>query len=143
MLGSLLSGQGSRSPLRRVIGLANIDIPRGKQAVQAWRRLDWRTRQTVIQLAWRGLGHPDPGIAAIAVGRAQATLRAPLRRWVLVGVASSLVGWAVFWALGRLFSGLDDQWLWLPISLTLGSLARLWVQARQIERVNLATLDRQ
>jgi hypothetical protein len=128
-----------------VIGLANIDIPRGKQAVQAWRRLDWRTRQAVIRLAWRGLGHPDPGIAAIAVGRAQATLRAPLRRWVLVVVASWLFGWAVFWVLGRLISGLDDQWLWLwlPISSTLGYLVVLRVQAGQLERVNLATLDRQ
>ncbi|HEX8858424.1 MAG TPA: hypothetical protein VGC06_04890 [Actinomycetes bacterium] len=129
-----------------MIGLANIDIPCGKQAVQAWRRLDWRTRQAVIRLAWRGLGHPDPGIAAIAVGRAQATLRASLRRWVLVVLASLLVNWPLLWVIGRLIGGLDDDqrlWFWLPISLTPGALAALWVQARQIERVNLATLYRQ
>ena len=79
------------------------------------------------------------------MGRAQATLRAPLRRWVLVVVASLLVNWPLAWALGRLMGGLDDRWgwFWLPISLTLGSLAALRVLARQLERVNLATLDRQ
>lgn len=126
-------------------GLANIEVPRGRQAVQAWRRLDRRTRREVTRYARRGLGHPDPQVAAIAVGRAQATLRAPLRRWVLVVVASLLVNWPLAWALGRLMGGLDDRWgwFWLPISLTLGSLAALRVLARQLERVNLATLDRQ
>jgi hypothetical protein len=104
-----------------VIGLANIDIPRGKQAVQAWRRLGWRTRQEVIQWAWRGLGHPDPGVATIAVGRAQVMLRASLRRWVLVVGASLLVNWPLLWVIGRLMGGLAVQ----------------WVQWRQVERVNL------
>ncbi len=108
------------------------------------RRLDWRTRQGIIWLAWRGLGHPDPRVAAIAVGRAQATLRAPLRRWVMVVVASLLVDWPLFWVIGRLLGGLDDQWLWfwLPISLTAGALAALYTQARQIERANLPMVGR-
>jgi hypothetical protein len=79
---AIVPGSRRRRPSRRVIGLANIDIPRGRQAVQAWRRLDRRTRREVIRRARRGLGHPDPRVAAIAVGRAQATLTAPLWRWV-------------------------------------------------------------
>jgi hypothetical protein len=128
-----------------VSGLGNIEVPRGRQAVQAWRRLDRHTRREVTRYARRGLGHPDPQVAAIAVGRAQATLGAPLRRLALFVVASLLVNWPLAWALGRLLGGLDDQWLWfwVPVSLTLGTLVALRVLARQLERVNLATLDRQ
>jgi hypothetical protein len=128
-----------------VRGLANIEVPRGRQAVQAWRRLDRRTRRDVTLLAWQGIGHPDPQVAAIAVGRAQATLRLPLWRWALVVVASLLVGWSLTWGLGRLLGGLDDQWIWfwVPISSALGMLVVLRVQARQLERANLATLDGQ
>lgn len=126
-----------------MIGLANIDIPRGKQAVQAWRRLGWRTRRAVIRRAWRGLGHPDPGVAAIALGRAQVMLRAPLRRWVVVVVASLLVNWPVAWALSRLMGGLDERfWFWLPIDLIPGALAAMWIQARRIERANLPMVGR-
>jgi hypothetical protein len=126
-----------------VSGLANIEVPRGPQAVQAWRRLDRRTRRDVTRLAQRGIGHPDPQVAAIAVGRAQATLQAPLWRWALVVVASLLIGWPLTWGLGLLLGGLDDQWIWfsVPISSALGMLVVLRVQARQLERANLATLD--
>jgi hypothetical protein len=43
------------------------------------------------------------------------------------------------WVIGRLMGGLDDQWrwLWLPISVTPGGLAVQWVQWRQVERANL------
>ncbi len=77
------------------------------------------------------------------MGRAQATLRAPLRRVMLFVVASLLVNWPLLWTLGRLLGGLDDGWVWfwLPISCTLGYLVVLRVQARQLERANLATLD--
>jgi hypothetical protein len=127
-----------------VIGLANIDIPRGKQAVQAWRRLDRRTRREVARRARRGVGHPNPAVAAIAVGRAQVMLRAPLRRWVLAGVASLLVNWPLAWVIGRLLGTLDDRWLWfwLPIALTPGTLAALRIPARQIERANLLMVRR-
>ena len=126
-------------------GLANIEVPRGRQAIQAWRRLDRRTRQDVTWLAWQGIGHPDPQVAAIAVGRAQATLRAPLWRWALGVVAVLLISWPLMWGLGRLLGGPDDQWFWfsLPISSTLGRLVVLGVQARQLERANLVTLDGQ
>jgi hypothetical protein len=92
-----------------VSGLANIEVPRGRLAVQAWRRLDRHTRRDVTRYARRGIGHPDPQVAAIAVGRAQATLRLPLRRWALVVVASLLVNWLLAWALGRLLGGLDVE----------------------------------
>ena len=62
----------------------------------------------------------------------------------MVIVASLLVNWPLAWALGRLMGGADDQWLWfwLPISLTPGALAALWVQARQVERANLPMVGR-
>jgi hypothetical protein len=71
-------------------------------------------------------------------------VRAPLWRWVMVVVASLLVNWPLAWALGQLMGSLDDQWVWfwMPISLTLGSLTALYIQARQVERANIATLDR-
>jgi hypothetical protein len=124
-------------------GLGNIEIPRGRQAVWAWRRLDRRTCRDVTWLAQRGIGHPDPRVAAIAVGRAQAMLRLPLWRWTLHGVASLLISWPLAWTVGWLLGGLDDQWMWfwVPISCTLGMLVVLRVQARQLERANLATLD--
>jgi hypothetical protein len=69
---AIVWGSGRGRPSRRAIGLANIDIPRGMQAVQAWRRLDRRIRWAVRG----GVGHPDPRVAAIAVSRARAMLRA-------------------------------------------------------------------
>ncbi len=63
---------------------------------------------------------------------------------MLVVVVSLLVNWPVAWTLLRLMGSLDDQWVWfwMPISLTLGSLAALCIQARQVERANIASLDR-
>ena len=124
-------------------GLANIEVPRGRQAVQAWRRLDRRTRRDVTWLAQRGAGHPDPQVAAIAVGRAQATLRAPLRHWALVVVAILLIGWSVGWTVRLLLGDLDDQgtWFWMPIGWALVMPVWWRVAARKLERANLATLD--
>jgi hypothetical protein len=46
---AIVWGSGRGRPSRRAIGLANIDIPRGMQAVQAWRRLDRRIRWAVAR----------------------------------------------------------------------------------------------
>ena len=118
------------------IGLEEIDTPPRRQAVQAWRRLDRRTRWEVAR---RGVGHPDPRVAVIAVGRARATLRAPLRRWVMAAVAAWLVNAPLGWVILRLMGGPDDRWfwLWMPITMTPGPLMALRVQARQVERANL------
>jgi tetratricopeptide (TPR) repeat protein len=124
--------------------MANIDIPRGKQAAQAWQQLDRRMRREVIRRARRGIGHPDPSVAAIAVGYAQRTLHAPLWRQV-VAVASGLAaGMLAGWLLSGLPSDscLPRWWFWLglPLTCTPATLAVSRVQARQLERANLETL---
>jgi hypothetical protein len=89
-------------------------------------------------------GIPIRALPPSQLGRAQATLRLPLRRWMLPVAASLLVNWPLAWALARLMGGLDDRWLWfwMPINLT-PVLVALRVWARQLEPANLATLDRQ
>ena len=108
-----------------------------------WRRLDRRIRRDVTLLAQRGFGHPDPQVAAIAVGRAQATLRAPLRHWALHGVATVLIGWSVGWTVRLLLGDLDDQGAWFVGPIVGALVMPVWwrVEARQLERANLATLD--
>ncbi len=119
-----------------MIGLANIDIPHGRQARQAWRQLDRRTRREVIQRARRGLGHPDPRVAAIAVERAQATLTMPLWRWLAAGLVAAAAGFVAGWLLHTPGPGL---WYWIefPIIFSLLPAMVARTQARWIERANL------
>jgi hypothetical protein len=123
----------------------SIHIPHGSQARLAWRQLDRRTRREVTQRARRGLGHPDPRVAAIAVGRAQATLRVPLWRWVAAGLVVAAAGCVVGWLLaswllaGWLDASAPGLWFWIELtiafSLVPGMAAR--AVARWIERANL------
>jgi hypothetical protein len=142
---ALILGSGRGRPSRRVIGLTNIDIPRGKQAVQAWQRLDRRTRREVIRRARRGQGHPDPRVAAIAVGRAQATLTAPLWRWVAAAGLGLLAALGGVWSFSRLVAephlGLG-AWIGISIGCTPTPLLVIRMQARQIERANLPLVGR-
>jgi hypothetical protein len=122
--------------------MAAIDIPGGRQAIQAWRGLDRETRREVLRRARQGVGHPDPRVAAIAVGRTRATLRAPLWRWVAVAVLGLVVGWVLLWLLSHLIGALDGPW-WLRLGLLLGpmlgGLAAWRVRLRQIEEANRQT----
>jgi|SRR5215217_1279663 len=121
--------------------MAAIDVPGGRQAIQAWRGLDREIRREVLRRARQGVGHPDPRVAAIAVGRTRATLRAPLWRWVAVAVLGLVVGWVLVWLIGAL----DGPW-WLRLGLlvgpVLGGLAAWRVRLRQIEEANRQTLPR-
>ena len=47
----------------------NATIPTGRAARTAWRRLDTWTRAEVLQRAANDQGHPEPTVAAVAVGR--------------------------------------------------------------------------
>ena len=125
--------------------MPTVDIPNGRQAIQAWRRLDRGTRREVIRRARHGVGHPDPQVAAIAVGRTRATLRAPLWRWAVVAAMGLAVCWVLVWLLSHLIGGLDAPW-WLRLVLLIGSvlggLAALRVQLRRIEQANVQMLHR-
>ena len=129
-----------RSP-RRASGLPTVDIPNGRQAIQAWRRLDHGTRQEVIRRARHGVSHPDPQVAAIAVGRTRATLW----RWAVVAAMGLAVCWVLVWLLSHLIGGLEAPW-WLRLVLllgpVLGGLAALCVQLCRIEKANVQMLHR-
>jgi hypothetical protein len=122
-----------------VTGLASIHIPRGSQARLAWRQLDRRTRREVTRRARRGLGHPDPRVAAIAVGRAQATLTVPLWRWVAAGLVAAAASCGVGWLLASWLASAPGLWFLIEFtiafSLVPGMVAR--TVARWIERANL------
>jgi len=84
-------------------------------------------------------------VAAIAVGRTRATLRAPLRRWAVVAAMGLAVCWVLVWLLSHLIGDLDAPW-WLRLLLLigpiLGGLAALRVQLRRIEKANVQMLHR-
>jgi hypothetical protein len=87
-----------------------------------------------------GLGHPDPRVAAIAVGRAQATLTAPLWRWVAAAGLGLLVALAVFWLFSRVVVESDiglGAWIGIGGGQSIGALLFIRMQARQMERANL------
>lgn len=125
--------------------MPTVDIPNGRQAIQAWRRLDRGTRREVIRRARHGVSHPDPQVAAIAVGRMRATLQTPLRRWAVVAAMGLAVCWVLVWLLSQLIGGLGAPW-WLRLVLligpVLGGLAVLRVQLRRIEKANVQMLHR-
>jgi hypothetical protein len=54
--------------------MTNAEIPMGRQAARAWKRLDAGVRKDVWRCVPQGTGHPDPAVAAIAIGRARYTL---------------------------------------------------------------------
>src|SRR5262245_7032968 len=70
----------------------------GRQAVRAWRRLDRGVRKDVRRRARQGMGHPDPAVAAIAIGRARYILSrsVSVRSWsvVLVVTTGAALGFA-------------------------------------------------
>jgi hypothetical protein len=116
----------------------NATIPTGRAARTAWRRLGRRTKGDVLQRAAKDQGHPDPTVAAVAVGFA---------RW-----ERAYPGWiSIVMALGPVVvAGVVDWFLpGLPL-LTACALAfgvAVWRGRRsgrqlmeRMERVNLAVL---
>lgn len=124
--------------------VTRAEIPMGRHAVRAWRRLDRGVRNDVRSRARQGLGHPDPAVAGIAVGRARNTLgRGFAVRYafrvllVLIGVlgAAALVN--------RLTSTPPGQYVILVIIALVGGIvthATARREAEQVEEANLNTL---
>jgi len=54
--------------------MTDAEIPTGRQAARAWKHLDAGVRKDAWRRARQGLGHPDPAVAALAVGWARYTL---------------------------------------------------------------------
>lgn len=81
-----------------------VAIPSAEAARAAWDALPEDVRASVIQRAAKGRGHPDPVVAAIAVGRARAEVW-PWWRTAMLGIGLCLfVGaWLAF-----LMVGLDN-----------------------------------
>ena len=124
--------------------MTNAEIPVGRQTARAWKRLDRGVRKDVWRRARQGLGHPDPAVAAIAVGWA---------RYILSQ------GYAVRYA-GRLFVALiatlglaallnrvgsPDPFLYViavtvavPTGIVIHTMARR--EAKQVEEANMNTL---
>jgi hypothetical protein len=77
--------------------MTNAEIPMGREAARAWKRLDAGARKDVWRRARQGVGHPDPAVAAIAIGRARYTLSRSFSveysRRLLV-IAAATVGFA-------------------------------------------------
>jgi hypothetical protein len=84
-------------------------------------------------------------VAAIAVGRAQATLTAPLWRWVAavgLGLLAALAGvWSWSLLVAEPHFGLG-AWIGMSIGCTPTPLLVIRMQARQIERANLPLVGR-
>jgi hypothetical protein len=113
-------------------------IPTGRAARTAWRRLSRSKKREVLERAALDQGHPDPAVAAVAVGFARWELAYP--SWV-----------SIVWALGPVVVAAVLDWLLsgLPL-LTACALAvsvAVWRGRRagrqlmeRMERVNLAVL---
>jgi hypothetical protein len=113
-------------------------IPTGRAARTAWRRLDRSTKREVLQRAAQEQGHPDPTVAAVAVGFAR--WEGAYSSWVSIVMALGPV--VVAGVLDWLLSGLP---LLTACALAFGvAVLRGRRSGRrlmeQMERVNLALL---
>jgi hypothetical protein len=113
-------------------------IPTGRAARTAWRRLDRSTKREVLQRAAEDQGHPDPTVAAVAVGFAR--WERAYSGWVSIVMALGPV--VVAGVLDWLLSGLP---LLTACALAFG--VAVWRGRKsgrrlmeRMERVNLAVL---
>jgi hypothetical protein len=124
--------------------MTNAEIPIGRQAARAWKRLDASVRKDVWRRAPYGVGHPDPSVAAIAIGRARYTLSGSfaVRYWGrLLVIAAATVG----------FAGLLDRVMTLGpmiyvIAIVISFSGGVWSytevrrHAKQMEQANMNTV---
>jgi hypothetical protein len=80
----------------------DMRIPTGRAARTAWRRLGRSTKREVLERAAQDQGHPDPAVAAVAVGFARWERAYP--SWIAIVTALGFV--VVAGVLDWLLSGL-------------------------------------
>lgn len=89
-----------------------VTIPSGQAARQAWAALPDGVRASVVERAARYEGHPDPAVAAVAVGVIRAENRWPwLRQLILVAGLAVLFG-VLLAVVGQRF---DGHYTYLPV----------------------------
>jgi hypothetical protein len=124
--------------------MTNAEIPTGRQAARAWKHLDAGVRKDVWRRARQGLGHPDPAVAAIAVGRARRSLSRSVfvRYWGLIFVAFTCPLLALAAVLDRVTRLGPFYVLAITISFTSGALGciRARREVEQMEEANMNTL---
>ena len=126
--------------------MTDAEIPVGRQAVRAWKRLDADVRKDVWRRARQGLGHPDPALAALAVGQARylQSLGFSVPFWSGLFILITGIGVGLLAVLDRL-TRLDpiDYVIVVGISLLNGvtSYTRFCRQANQLEKANLNRLS--
>src|SRR6266511_3012315 len=124
--------------------MTNAEIPMGRQAARAWKRLDAGVRKEVWRRARQGLGHPDPAVASMAMGGARYTLSRSFceRYWArMVVVLIGALGAAAL--LNRLISP-DPNLYVIAVIASLSSGIITYTKARllaeQMEEANTNTL---
>lgn len=124
--------------------MTNAEIPTGRQAARAWKSLDAGVRKDVWRRAPQGMGHPDPAVAAIAIGRARYTLSRSfsVRYWGLMFVMTGAV-LGLLAVLDRLTRSSDPSLyvIVIVISFSRGPMTYTKVRrdAKQLEEANMNT----
>ncbi|SRR6266508_1219198 len=125
--------------------MANTEIPMGRHAVRAWKRLDADVRKEAWRRARQGLGHPDPAVAALAVGRARYTLSLSfsVRYWGLIFVVITGVAIGLLAVLDRLVRVSPVLYMVIIVVSLINGVMR-YAEARrnaeQMEEANMTTL---
>jgi hypothetical protein len=124
--------------------MTDTEIPTGRQAARAWKRLDRGVRKDVWRRGRQGLGHPDPAVAAIAVGQARYILS---RSYAVRYAGRLFVALPAALGLAALLNrvGSPDPFLYViavtvavPTGIVTHTMARR--EAKQVEEANLNTL---
>src|SRR5215203_4298512 len=124
--------------------MTNAEIPTGRQAARAWKHLGPGVRKDVWRRARQGIGHPDPAVAALAIGRARYTLSRSfaVRYWGRVFVVL-IGGLGVVALLNRLTSPDVNLYVIAVVaSFSSGVVTHTKARrdAKQLEEANLNTL---
>jgi hypothetical protein len=125
--------------------MTNAEIPTGRQAIRAWKRLNAGVRKDVRRRARQGLGHPDPVVAAIAIGQARYALSrsVSVRSWSVALVVTTGAGLGVAALLDRV-SGLGPLSYVVVLGAALSSevmtITTIRRDAKQMEEANMNTL---
>jgi hypothetical protein len=113
-------------------------IPTGRAARTAWRKLGRSTKREVLERATQDQGHPDPTVAAVAIGFARWELAYPPWVSIVLALGPVVVAAVLDWFLSGL-PLLTACALALSVAVWRGRRSGRQLMER-MERVNLAAL---